>query len=103
MYHIIPHENTKLHENTVLRENTVLLENFILHENTNSVSIYNNTPLLHNIMPYKSTGCDFINDANNVILPGPMWGMHYNNNQIIYSHIEGLYNDKIVRFTSTVP
>lgn len=42
-------------------------------------------------------------DAKNVKLPGTMWGIHCDSNTIIYSHIENLYNDKIVRFTSTMP
>jgi len=42
-------------------------------------------------------------DANNVKLPGSMWGLHTNGKETLFTHITGLKNDKCVRFSSSIP
>ena len=42
-------------------------------------------------------------DANNVKLPGSMWGLHTNGTETLFTHITGLKNDKCVRFSSSIP
>lgn len=63
----------------------------------------NSSSLFPIIYPINNIGFDINRDAKNVKLPSRMWSMHYNIDTIIYSHIENLYNDKIVRFTLTIP
>jgi len=54
------------------------------------------------IASINNIGFDINRDTKNFKFPGTMWGMHYNMDTIIYSLIENLYNNKIVRFTSTI-
>lgn len=38
-------------------------------------------------------------DANNIKLPGPMWGLHTDySEKTLFTHIRGLSNDKCVMF-----
>lgn len=69
------------------------LADTLLHDNSSS---------LFPIISPKNISYDINRDAKNVKLPGTMWGIHYDIDTIIYSHIEHLYNDKIVRFTSNI-
>jgi len=65
--------------------------------------LHDDSSLLLSNNSHTRIGYDINDDAKNVQLPGTMWGIHYDIKQIIYSHIENLCNDKIVRFTSTIP
>lgn len=64
--------------------------------------LHDNSSLFPIISP-EHISFDINRDAKNVKLPGTMWGIHYDIKTTIYSHIEHLYTDKIVRFTSTIP
>jgi hypothetical protein len=84
-------------------QNTVLIMKYFINIITLADTLLHDKSLLFPIIfPVNNIGYDINRDAKNVKLPGTMWGIHYNINTIIYSHIENLYNDKIVWFTSTI-
>jgi len=61
-------------------------------------------PLAIAIIDYytiQSLGYNVHTDANNIKLPGAMWGLHTNySEKTLFTHIEGISNDKCIMFTT---
>lgn len=81
-------KNTKYFVNIILLADTQLLDN--ASPLPANLLLYETPSLLFPVIFYKNIGYDIKIDAKNIKLPGTMWGMHYDVDQTVYSHIKNL-------------